>query len=198
MTKFFLLTSISWLIVINQLAAQSYSFGVNGGINVSTISSDDETIGPSIGYHIGIVASKELNTNWSLQPGLSLSLQGAKQTDGDEFKFSYYYINLPVYFKARLGKSISVVLGPQFSTLLNATRKNDDGKENITVLVTPIDISVCAGLSASLDESVQLQVNYNIGLLSTSALKEDKTKYYPNMVFQAGLVVFVFNKMKAQ
>jgi hypothetical protein len=195
---FFLMFFIALLSTTSPLIAQPYSFGVNAGINVSTISSDDETIGPSTGYHIGIVASKELNTNWSLQPGLSLSLQGAKQTDGDEFKFSYYYINLPVYFKARLGKSFGVVLGPQFSALLNATRRNEDGKDNITVLVTPIDISICAGLSASLDENVQLQVNYNIGLLSTSALKEDKTKYYPNMVFQAGLIVFVFNKMKAQ
>lgn len=193
MIGLFLLTAFAFLCVpISRLTAQPYSFGINAGVNISSID-NQENLGVATGYHIGIIAAKELNAKWSLRPGLLFSVQGANQTE-DELKLRYYYINLPVHVKLRLGESFGLIFGPQFSTLLHATRKDESGKDNITSLITPVDLSLCAGFNAIVNKQVQLQVNYNIGLLSTSASDEDKDEVYPNMVFQAGMIFILFNK----
>lgn len=189
---FFFVVFIPLLVTANSLKAQPYSFGIDAGVNISSVD-NPENLGVATGYHIGIIAAKELNAKWSLRPGLLFSVQGANQTE-DELKLRYYYINLPVHFNMRLGESFGLIFGPQFSTLLHATRKDESGKDNITSLITLVDLSLCAGFNVIVNKQVQLQVNYNIGLLSTSASDEDKDEVYPNMVFQAGMIFILFNK----
>lgn len=196
MIRFFLLTGFIVLLgSISSLTAQSYSFGINAGVNVASLGGND-AVKSFVSYHVGIAASKEINSTWSLEPRLLFSVQGAQEREDRKLKLSYYYVNLPIYFKAKIDRSFSFVFGPQFSALLNATRKNDKGRDNVTGQLNPFDIAVCAGINVSVAKNLQLQANYNFGLLNTSAFEGDD--HYSNRVLQVGVIAFLFNKEEAQ
>ncbi|WP_025743828.1 porin family protein [Aquimarina pacifica] len=94
--------------------AQDIKFGFKGGVNLATINGDDisDQVDGRTGYHIGAVVQLSLAETIALQPELLYSAQGIEDTDID-------YLNLPVLFKLKFAKILSVEAGPQFGFVVN-------------------------------------------------------------------------------
>ena len=63
--------------------AQNSSFGIKGGLNVSTLSDKNDELGSRIGYHAGLLAHVHLSRQIAIQPEIVYSSQGAKYTVAD-------------------------------------------------------------------------------------------------------------------
>jgi len=97
-------------------SAQDIKLGFKTGINFSSLSGDNITIGGrlegSTGYHIGVVAQLGLSSKFAVQPEISYTTEGAKDVDID-------FINLPVLIKFKFAKFFSIEAGPQLGLAVN-------------------------------------------------------------------------------
>ena len=143
------LTLLIFLLFTTQLLfAQSVNFGIKGGLNEARIygglqsSTTKGYFRP--GFHAGLFAEFELNSKWSVEPGLYFTIKGYKATSdfvqptpGGPVNVSingtqtYQYIELPVNIlyniKLKTGK-IFIGGGPYMGYLLSVT-----GKRNTSV-----------------------------------------------------------------
>ena len=91
---------ISSLFLLFTASAQETYFGIKGGINVSTLHFDNNTSADSQeGFHVGGFAHIHASNQWSIQPEVIYSLEGASQTlIGSNNKSTTHlsYINVPV------------------------------------------------------------------------------------------------------
>ncbi len=102
---------VSFTMIAN---AQDVKFGFKGGVNLATLNGDDigDQVDGRTGYHLGAVVQLSLAETIALQPELLYSAQGVDDTDID-------YLNLPVLFKLKFAKVLSVEAGPQFGFVVN-------------------------------------------------------------------------------
>lgn len=109
-------------------------------------------------YHIGLVTQISLGEVIALQPELLYSTQGASYKYlAQEIKAELGYVSVPVLAKVRLGKTLGVELGPQFSFLAS---KNVNSATNVKEL----DFGLAGGISVNLTDRLFLQGRYVAGL----------------------------------
>lgn len=143
--------------------AQLLKFGVKGGLNFSNYTGgnvegfDFKTI---TSYHAGIVAEVNLFENFSIQPELLYSTQGAELEGlGEQIKNELGYISLPVLAKFYLSKNkLSLELGPQASVLVS--ERNEVNSEDSNTF----DFGVAGGLSFKITENLFISGRYIAGL----------------------------------
>lgn len=113
-------------------SVKDISFGLKGGLNVSTLGGDVDNVDPKIGAHIGGLVEIKLTNRFAIQPEILLSLQGAKSeyTESspnyyynEESKLNLTYLNFPVMAKFYVLPNLSLEAGPQLGILVSA--KND-------------------------------------------------------------------------
>src|SRR5688572_32995374 len=84
------------LLCIGSAFAQGAKFGLKGGLNVSTLSDDNDELGSKLGFHAGALAHIHISPQFALQPEVVYSSQGAKYTVTDgEHTLALNYINIP-------------------------------------------------------------------------------------------------------
>jgi len=158
--------------------AQEISYGVKGGINLSSIGGDFTDGNKQIfGFHGGFVAEIPLLENFSIQPEIVYSMQGGKRdtraTDGPLTETTLEYISIPVLAKYYLIDNLSLKAGPQVGFLLSAEReitpsgfggttekRTEDIKDNLNTL----DIAAAIGAEYKFDIGIFLQLRYALGV----------------------------------
>lgn len=163
------------------------SFGVKGGLNLSTLFVDDDYINESnwrAGYHAGIFVKVPLTTMLAVQPEVLYSSVGSRITYGGsdleqtlgirpgEVRFNLNYVQVPVLVMVNLG-ALNVHAGPYASYLLSANVKNlQSGSDFInsgTLLQLSendfqrLDYGIAAGIGFDL-RNVKVGARYNYGL----------------------------------
>lgn len=165
--------------------AQVVQFGIKGGANFSNFNGGADGIDykweSKTGFYAGALAEIKLLPNFSLQPEALFSSQGVKVEGADDFNLDY--ISVPVLAKFYLiSDRLSIEAGPQFSFLINESKKafNDviDGDPD----TQSFDFAVAGGASLKIAGGLFASARYTIGL--TEASKNYETK---NAVFQVGL-----------
>lgn len=171
--------------------AQESSVGIKGGLNLSTISTDegsDKNLKP--GFHIGVFNKIALSESIALQPELLFSTKGLKINydesliaDG-ETRFNTNYIDLPIYMALNLSRAFQIQFGPYVSYLVSANIETDaevfdffqiDSNDELDRKnFNAIDYGVAAGVSFDLDPLI-IGVNYSLGL--NAVAMEDKPSY---------------------
>ncbi|MDH7445827.1 porin family protein [Aquimarina sp. 2201CG14-23] len=110
MKKLFLLAIV--LIGFTTISnAQSFDFGIKGGVNFANIDSRFDTDART-GFHIGAVATVGIGSKFAIQPEVLYSAQGT-----DDLKVDY--INVPILVKYKFLKFLSFEAGPQFGIAVN-------------------------------------------------------------------------------
>ncbi len=153
--------------------AQNFRFGLKGGVNLSTLNggSFSNNIDGRTGYHIGAVAQLSLLGTFAIQPELIYSAQGIDNIDID-------YLNLPVLFKFKFAKILSLEAGPQFGFVVN---------DNSNIF-KPEGFDLSAAVGAGLEISrFFAQIRYNFGL--TNAIENFDVK---NAAFQLSIGYYIF------
>jgi opacity protein-like surface antigen len=134
------------------------------------------TTAAETGFHAGAVAEVKLFQNFSLQPELLYTSQGADVKGIGDFNLDY--VSVPVLAKFYLiSEKLSLEVGPQFSFLVDEAKESFDNKS--------FDFAAAGGLGLNITDNFFAQARYTIGLSEVS--KEAEVK---NAVFQLSLGYF--------
>lgn len=189
MKKVFLFFVAIGLFMSPAIQAQESSVGIKGGVNLSTLSIDDNNDkNMKIGFNVGVYNKIALTESFAIQPELLYSRQGLKvEYDGiadGETKFNLNYINLPIKLVFNLSEDFEFQFGPYVGYLIDANLKSDaellglfdiDSEDDVDRKnFNSIDYGLTAGLGFDLDPLI-IGVNYNLGL--SQVAKDDEFSY---------------------
>ncbi|HLV50693.1 MAG TPA: porin family protein [Flavobacterium sp.] len=176
---------------VTGLAQQQVKFGPKAGVNLATLSGDDDAE-MKIGFHVGAVAEIKFNDKFSLQPEVLYSAQGAQSKENTDIKTNNDYINIPIMAKYYFVEGFSLELGPQVGFLMKAEAKGENGSLDTKDFYKSVDFGVGVGLAYDLPQGFFVNARYNLGL---SKINEDfdagpitiETEDIKNNVIQIGI-----------
>lgn len=178
---FVLLFAIFSSLTFAQDSKTGLKVGLKAGINYANYTGSDVNTQALTSFHAGLVLEAKIFKNFSLQPELLYSTQGAKIDNlGEEFKNELGYISIPVLAKFYLNDELSLELGPQVSFLVSE-RNNISANDSNT-----FDFAVAGGLSYKFGKHFFISGRYGLGL--TEPKRDASVK---NSVVQAS-VGFMF------
>ena len=151
--------------------AQLLKIGVKAGPNFSNFSGGIKEIDykSRTSFHAGLVAEIKVLENFSVQPELLYSSQGAKVDGIGDFNLDY--VSLPVMAKFYVvTDKLSLEAGPQFSFLVNDSQAAYDNQD--------FDFGVAGGLGLNLTKSIFIQARYVVGLSEVSKYAEVKNSTF--------------------
>lgn len=136
------------------------SFGVKGGLNVASVSNNDDAKS-LIGFHIGGFGEFMLSEKFAIQPEILFSTQGAKIDNSfGKYDVNLNYINIPVMAKFYVTPAVSVEAGPQIGFLMTSEYNGVDEKDN----TNSTDFGIGFGVAYNLTDNMFLGARYTIGL----------------------------------
>jgi long-subunit fatty acid transport protein len=180
--------------------AQEVKFGVKGGINLSSFTGDVEDPSSKVGFQAGGFAEIKLTDEFSIQPELLYSLQGAKR---DESGFGYFskstlnlsYLNIPVMVKYYVIEKFSFEAGPQIGFLLsakediegNAYGESTSEKVDVKDELKSMDFGVNFGAGYDFTENISAGIRYNFGLSNIADFGDGDNRKIKNSVFSLSI-----------
>ena len=152
--------------------AQEIKFGVKAGVNFATLGGDIEDVSSRTGFHVGAVGEFMLSEQFSIQPELIYSMQGAKAEYNDglfdvEETAKYDYLNLPIMAKYYLMEGLSLHAGPQVGFLISSkgeVESDEESFEGDIEDVASIDFGLAGGAEYELPIGLFFQARYYAGL----------------------------------
>lgn len=157
-----------FLISINYGFGQS--FGVKGGVNLSTISSDSwDKTNSKVGFYAGMFLHAHVTNNFCIQPELIFNNMGVKYESGNTVHtLGLNYIAMPVMFQLEPIPNLYFEAGPQFSLLLGSRNKFEVG-EKVTIekdkdAFNQFDLNLAVGTGFRFKGNMALTARYLIGL----------------------------------
>lgn len=148
-------------------------FGVKAGVNITTITGDGANIfSSSVAAHAGVQANFALDKQFSLQPELMLSIEGAKfSTNGVTGRMSGTFINVPLLAQYNAGQGFILQTGPQLGLLMSANQKvTNQASENIKDQLKSTNFSWAFGTGYIPKASkVGFNIRYNLGISNINA-----------------------------
>lgn len=208
-----LILSVAFLATITMSQAQEnektnnqVTFGVKGGVNISTAVFDDSVkdyvsnIGNIVGVNVGVFTNIPLGAKFAFRPEALYSMQGFTYVFTNEYQKSEIetklnYINIPLNFQFNVIDKLYLAAGPQFDFLVGAkgdytskdnysnsvtTVKDRDLKDNYKALVFGLNF----GAGYKINDNISANVRYCLGL---SPANEGNTITSKNRVLQIGV-----------
>jgi hypothetical protein len=77
--KKLVIISVTFLLLPG-IKAQDVHFGAKGGLNISSLHSQNFTMESKVGFNAGVFAHIHASVKWAVQPELMFSTEGAKET----------------------------------------------------------------------------------------------------------------------
>lgn len=159
------------VIGMNQSNAQMLKFGVKAGANFASLDGDGvEGLDTYTSFHFGALLEVKVFENFSIQPELLYSSQGAKVSDENVKDINFNYVTVPVLAKFYLiTDKLSLEAGPQFSFLVNENVPNQFESESF-------DFAAVGGLGLNITDNIFVQARYVAGLTEASKDAEVKNR----------------------
>ena len=197
MKKTVLLVAVALMgFVSNSFAQESWSFGVKGGVNFSTVTGDYFN-DPShrTAFNVGVLAEIPVANRLSIQPEVLYSAQGYDFASIDEdnifdiddnIEYQLDYIQVPVLAKVYVTDGLSVQAGPSFNFNVNEeidySPTENGGDIELEDQVKDFEIGGAAGLEYKLNSGFFIQGRYTYGFTEVF----DGSDAH-NSVWQAGI-----------
>ena len=150
------------LIASTSSYAQNIRFGLKGGLNFASISTNIGSTDGTTGFHAGTYLTIKIS-KFAIQPEALFSIQGA---DGSELR----YVNIPIMAKFYLISGLHIEAGPQFGILVDGEEINTiDAAGNIIALdakdaYKTSDLGLAIGAGFDLPFGLGIGARYVIGL----------------------------------
>ena len=161
------LTGISFM-----AASAQIQFGLKAGANFAMLTGSGVTGAKTlVGFHGGGLVAIPLFMDFSLQPEVVYSGQGAKGTDdtGAEFKVTQNYLNVPVLFKWNHSSGFFAETGPQVGILLSAKDKQGSTTIDAKSAYNSTDFCWVFGIGYLINSAnIGIDARYNLGLSNIS------------------------------
>lgn len=155
------------------------TLGAKAGLNISDFENGEQAKS-LVGFHAGFFGEFDFKNNFSLQPELLFSTQGAKFEDGN---VNLQYCSLPLMAKYFVVPSFYIETGPQLSFLLSAKKRGVDVRDSFKTT----DVSLDFGLGYIVSDKISLGLRYNLGIMRLQESIETKDQAIKNSVFQIAL-----------
>ena len=110
-------------------ASSPVRFGLKAGLNVSSLSNSDTN--SKAGFYGGVFANIPVAQDFSVQPEVLYSGMGAKAKANSDVKLNMDYIAVPVMLQYNALPNLYVEAGPQFSFLVSAKGKDNNGSVDV-------------------------------------------------------------------
>ena len=185
------------LLISVTMFAQTYQFGLKGGINVSNFtgsSLDNVDKKALVGFQGGAFLSLLMGDHFAIQPEAVFSSQGARVStvNGDE-NWRVSYLNIPVELKVRFNGGFYLEAGPQIGFKLNETVHNQSGG-SAEDFAKNLDFSVNAGLGFHGKSGLGIGARYAVGITKVGNLEDsDFDPNFKNGVAQLFVFYTLFN-----
>ena len=188
------------LFFAGMLNAQVGGFGAKAGVNVATISGDDidGDLNSRIGLYAGVYYEHYLSDQFSVQPELLYSMQGATGEESGTVEGIAYsaeasvkldYINVPVMAKYYPMPQLFLQAGPQFGFNISAKSKYEvtingetESEEGDLEDMKSLELGLGFGAGYKFMDNAGVEARYVIGM---SEVAEDAD--VKNSVYQVGL-----------
>lgn len=172
------------------------SFGVKGGVNISTINNDgwDDT-NTKVGFYAGVYMHAPVNQIFSIQPEVLYNSVGAKYTTGkNSHTLTLDYISVPIMFQFELIPQFYLEAGPQMGFLVGNKDKFESGSKTViekdSDRFNSFDLSLGLGAGVKIQNSLRLTARYLAGFSDVNKNGKtslDNDKKLRNSGFQIGL-----------
>ncbi len=180
------------IVAIGFSAQAQVKFGVKAGLNGYNFSGDDAddlNTDTKIGFNVGGLVNVPISTNFSFQPELLFSAEGAKVSEGeDRVNFNLNYVNIPLLaqfnsasgFYAEAGPQIGFLVSAKADYKINGVSTDEDIKDDLK----STNFSVAIGAGYKLASGLGFGARYNFGL---SNISDDNDSDLKVGGFQVGL-----------
>ena len=168
--------------------AQTTTFGIKGGLNASSISSNpgNSDLKTKIGFNVGLLAHVHTsNPRWAIQPEIYYSLEGAKSKSNNDVSYGLGYLNIPVLAQFMFDNGFRIEAGPQVGFLMNANYKVNNTTTNTKNSYTKANFSIPLGLGYLSNSGLGVDARYNFGISDINNTNSS-TKIHSD-VFQFGI-----------
>lgn len=162
---------------------------VKTGFNASTMTNDPNSKYKK-GFHLGVATEFFLSKDFSIQPELQYSTQGARVANsiqeliGDpkaKIKMKLNYFNIPILAKYYLTDEFNIQVGPQLGirakSELEIKTKDLTLKKNMKKEVHTLDVGLSFGLGYDLPFDMFFEARYNLGLTNFNKRGNDTHKH---------------------
>ncbi|MBK8951725.1 MAG: PorT family protein [Chitinophagaceae bacterium] len=142
------------------------SFGAKAGLNLYNFSgSDADGFDSKVGFNVGGLVNIPVSDNFSVQPELIFSTEGAKASEGSvTMNYNMNYLNIPIMLQYNTASGFYAEAGPQIGLLMSAKVKVDSESEDIKDSFKSTNFSLGIGLGYRLANGLGFGARYNLGL----------------------------------
>jgi hypothetical protein len=184
----------------NELMAR---IGFKGGLSVATIiKTNDNNFSsePLFGFNGGAVLQLPLGHLVAIQPEVLFSQKGYSASgttlvDGDYAYHRYLnFLDIPILLRINASKDFGIVIGPQYSFLLNTHTTFKSGSTSYEQTVNNENDNITKnifggviGTEINLDHNVFFYLRYSIDFKNNNGDGTSSTPSYKNQVFQIGI-----------
>jgi hypothetical protein len=191
MKKLFLITAVA-VFGFTSVKAQDVTFGAKAGLNLASIAGDDtDDLDGRTAFHVGVIAEIAVSDQFSVQPELVYSAQGATATEeGIDVDINIDYINLPIMAKFYVGEGFSLEAGPQVGFLMSAKGKGGGEEIDFKDETKGIDFGANFGVGYKLESGLNFGARYNLGLSNINDFEGSDDFKNQNSVIQVSVGYF--------
>ncbi len=191
MKKIILIVAISIFTLTSVKSQEKIQFGVKGGVNFTTMTSNDYLYDEKYktGLYLGATVEIPLGKKFSIQPEILYSSQGIKGKALVNYpslvpgpmpvfyaEHKLDYIKIPILAKLYLAKNFSLEIGPSFNFLVNDEFTYNSYTQ--TDLAKKFEFGGVVGLSYKVKSDVVVNANYLNGFSNVLKSPFENSKSY--------------------
>lgn len=178
---------LSLLFVTAFVIAANAQFGINAGLNLSTLHGNDVTDAKAkTGFHFGALYQIPVSKGITVQTEAAYSAEGCKfEESGESAKFNFDYLNLAALFRYNFDGGFNLATGPQYGFLLSAKLKADGESEDFKDELKSGNFSWAFAAGYDLPMGFGFYARYNLGLAGIE--KESGGDHVKASTFQFGV-----------
>ncbi|MRN00328.1 PorT family protein [Riemerella anatipestifer] len=192
-------------IMVNFYSAQTDSYGLKAGLNISSLSTNFKNEYNSfysveidsrskVGVYLGAYIERKYTEKSSLNAEALLSFQGARLSQTQKISIpsfgygssnynksmvmsvNFTQLNIPVYYKYKTNERFAIYGGGYLGLTLSSSI------EGLTLKNNTLDLGLIAGASYAINNKFSAEARYNLGLLNL-----DEYYKFKNRTFQLGI-----------
>ena len=165
-----------------QISESNNNIGIKAGLNVADIRGEEtDNFKSRISFNISLFLEYPILDNFSVQPEIQYSSQGAKfNLSGVDVVINLDYLNIPIMLKYYINDVFYGQIGPQLGYLVSSDLKAEGQDQGLGEL-NKLDVAINVGLGYQFYKNFLVEARYNYGFLNT---QKDSSSENFNSVFQ--------------
>jgi hypothetical protein len=132
-----------------------------------------------VGAQVGLGMAWKLGNNFSVVPEVNVGMQGTKWDNYADQSYRLWFLNVPVVARYQFGQSgLFAETGPQLGVLLDAQKKEDDSKQDISDAFKSTSVNWNFGLGYNLNNNLAINARVTPGITDIDKTSATTTRQF--------------------